>query len=112
MLAFRMNKIDVTAEIGCNHMGDFDIALQMINIASHQSMVGAVKFQKRTVSDLLGPTEYEAQHPHPEHSFGSTYGRHRDFLEFDIERHAKLKAACESAGTRYSCSVWDLGDVT
>ncbi len=67
-----------------------------------------VKFQKRTPRECLTPEEYDAPHPNPYHSYGSTYGAHREFLEFDIEKHRKLKEVCESFGVTYSTSVWDM----
>ena len=29
-----MENLSITAEVGCNHMGNFDVAKKMINIAS------------------------------------------------------------------------------
>ena len=89
-------------------MGNFDVAKKMINIASLLAGVHSVKFQKRTVRELLDPGEFEAQHPCPEHSFGPSYGRHREFLEFDLDQHSELKRTCEANGAKYACSVWDL----
>jgi len=96
------------AEIGCNHMGQMDIAHEMIKIAAQFCKVDAVKFQKRTNSELLTPEEYDAPHPNPAHSYGSTYGEHREFLEFDLQQHRQLKLWCEEWGVEYSTSVWDL----
>ena len=96
------------AEIGCNHMGQMDIAHEMIKIAAQFCKVDAVKFQKRTNRELLTPEEYEAPHPNPAHSYGSTYGEHREFLEFDLQQHRQLKLWCEEWGVEYSTSVWDL----
>ena len=42
----------VIAEIGCNHKGDFDIAKQLIQVASDCG-VDVVKFQKRNNNQLL-----------------------------------------------------------
>ena len=96
------------AEIGCNHMGQMDIAHEMIKIASQFCKVDVVKFQKRTNRELLTPEEYDAPHPNPVHSYGSTYGEHRDFLEFDLQQHRQLKSWCTEWGVEYSTSVWDL----
>lgn len=96
------------AEIGCNHMGDIDIARKMIRTCALFCETDAVKFQKRTVRALLSPAEYDAPHPNPHNSFGESYGKHREFLEFDLEQHRQLKAWCEELGITYSCSVWDL----
>ena len=96
------------AEIGCNHMGDIEIAKQMISVAANYCNVTHVKFQKRNNKELLPPEQYNAPHPNPDNSYGSTYGEHREFLEFDLDQHRELKVYCESLGVIYSTSVWDL----
>jgi N-acetylneuraminate synthase len=97
----------VVAEIGCNHKGDFDIAIELIKTAS-LSGADAVKFQKRKNKELFSEEEYNKPHPNPRNSYGDTYGAHRDFLEFDLEQHRKLKEYCEDIGIIYSTSVWDV----
>lgn len=103
-----MEKPKIIAEIGCNHKGDFDIAKEMIKTAAEYCKVDIVKFQKRCNKELLSLEEYNAPHPHPENSYGDTYGAHREFLEFTAEQHAMLKKYCEECGVIYSTSVWDL----
>ena len=98
----------VIAEIGCNHLGDMEIAREMIRVAKFFCDVDYVKFQKRTNRELLSETQYNSPHPVPHNSYGDTYGKHREFLEFNIEQHAVLKGLCEEIGIGYSCSVWDL----
>lgn len=98
----------VIAEIGCNHKGSMDIAKEMIETAAIFCKVDAVKFQKRCNRELLTAEQYNAPHPHPENSYGKTYGEHREFLEFDLEQHKILKKWCEEFGVVYSTSVWDL----
>merc|ERR1712217_698892 len=63
--------------------------------------------QKRCPKELLTPEQYNAPHPNPNNSFGSTYGEHREFLELSVDDHRELQAHCESIGLEYSCSVWD-----
>jgi len=98
----------IIAEIGCNHKGDMNIAHEMIKVASTFCEVDAVKFQKRTNRELLSEEEYSAPHPNPDHSYGETYGEHREFLEFDIDQHKQLYKWCKEAGIKYLTSVWDL----
>ena len=98
----------VIAEVGCNHMGQMEIAKDLIETAAHFCKVDAVKFQKRCPKELLTPEQYNAPHPNPANSYGETYGAHREFLEFDLDQHAQLKRWCEEAGVIYSTSVWDL----
>ena len=98
----------VIAEAGCNHMGQMEIAREMINTAAIFCKVDAIKFQKRCPKELLTPEQYNAPHPHPYNSYGATYGAHREFLEFTVEQHAQLKKWCEEVGITYSTSVWDM----
>ena len=98
----------IIAEAGCNHMGDMNIAKDLIETAAHFCKADAIKFQKRTPKELLTEEQYNAPHPNPANSYGDTYGAHREFLEFTVEQHAQLKKWCEDAGIIYSTSVWDL----
>lgn len=98
----------IIAEIGCNHKGDMAIAKEMIVTAAMFCKADVVKFQKRCNRELLSPEEYNAPHPHPENSYGETYGLHREALEFTAEQHAQLKSWCEEVGIVYSTSVWDM----
>ena len=103
-----MNEPKIIAEIGCNHKGDMNIAKEMIMTAATYCKVDCVKFQKRCNKELLTPEEYNAPHPHPENSYGDTYGAHREFLEFTLEQHKQLQKWCNEFGIEYSTSVWDL----
>ena len=109
-----MERPIIIAEIGCNHKGDMEIAHKMIKLLgvfktlNPDSAIDIVKFQKRTNKELLTPEEYNAPHPHPENSYGKTYGEHREFLEFNLEQNATLKKWCEEEGLIYSTSTWDL----
>ncbi len=98
----------VIAEIGCNHKGDLNIAKEMIITAATYCQADIVKFQKRCVKELLTEDEYNAPHPNPENSYGSTYGKHREFLEFSIDQHKLLQKWCKEYGIEYSTSVWDI----
>lgn len=102
------HKINVIAEIGCNHKGDMEIAHEMIKTAAQFCQVDIVKFQKRHSKELLTPEEYNMPHPVPDNSYGGTYGEHREFLELNLEQHKQLKNWCEEFGVVYSSSVWDM----
>ena len=103
-----MNAPKIIAEIGCNHKGDMQIAREMIETAATYCKADVVKFQKRCVKELLTPEEYNAPHPHPEYSYGASYGEHREFLEFSLEQHRQLQKWCREYGVEYSTSVWDV----
>lgn len=96
------------AEIGCNHRGDLETALEMIRVAAQFCRADVVKFQKRNNRELLTSEEYDAPHPNPANAYGPTYGAHREALEFTVDQHRRLKACCEEWGTVYSTSVWDV----
>ena len=103
-----MNYPKVIAEIGCNHKGEMSIAKQLIETAATYCKADVVKFQKRCPKELLTAEEYNAPHPHPENSYGATYGEHREFLELSLDQHKQLKAWCDEYKIEYSTSVWDM----
>jgi sialic acid synthase len=103
-----MQPAKIIAEIGCNHKGNMDIAKELIKIAAQYCHADVVKFQKRTPKECLTPEEYNTPHPEPYHSYGKTYGEHREALEFTIEQHRELKECCATWGIAYSSSVWDM----
>lgn len=98
----------VVAEVGCNHKGDMAIARQMIETAARVCGAAVVKFQKRDLRSLLTPAQYDAPHPDPRQAYGPSYGRHREALEFTLDDHRGLQAACTAAGVVYTSSVWDI----
>lgn len=98
----------IIAEAGCNHMGQMEVAKELITTAAIFCKADAIKFQKRCPKELLTEEQYNAPHPNPCNSYGDTYGAHREFLEFTVDQHAQLKEWCEQAGIIYSTSVWDM----
>ena len=101
------NKPKIVAEIGCNHMGDFELAKELIRLAK-ESNADVAKFQKRNPKELLTKEQYSAPHPNPYHAYGATYGAHREFLEFSQKQHKELMGYCKKIGIVYSTSVWDV----
>jgi N-acetylneuraminate synthase len=97
----------VIAEIGCNHKGEFDIAIELLNLAKDCG-ADVAKFQKRNNKELLTEEQYNAAHPNISNSYGNTYGEHREFLEFSVAQHKALKEHCDEIGLEYSTSVWDV----
>uniref|UniRef100_A0A3B4WN86 PseI/NeuA/B-like domain-containing protein n=1 Tax=Seriola lalandi dorsalis TaxID=1841481 RepID=A0A3B4WN86_SERLL len=107
-----MTRIDfkqphVMAEIGCNHMGEFETAKELLTLAK-EAGASVGKFQKRCPKELLTPEQYAAPHPNPRNAYGDTYGAHREYLELTVDQHRELKKHCEEIGLGYSCSVWDV----
>ena len=104
---FDYRKPLVISEIGCNHMGDFEIAKELIKL-SKDCGADYAKFQKRNARELLTEEQYNTPHPVPYNAYGNTYGAHREYLEFTWEQHADLKEYAESIGIGYATSVWDI----
>lgn len=102
------NKINIVAEIGCNHMGKFNLAKKFIEKLAYFCNAKYVKFQKRDVKTLFNKKEYNSPHPNPVNSFGKTYGEHREKLELSINDHKKLQIFSKKLGMTYATSVWDL----
>jgi sialic acid synthase len=98
----------IIAEIGCNHMGQIELAKEFIDVSKNFCDLKYVKFQKRDPKTLLTTKKYNSPHPVPENSFGKTYGIHRENLEFSLKQHKELKLYCEKKQITYSTSVWDL----
>ena len=103
-----MENINIVAEIGCNHMGQLSLAKKFLKTLKYFCNIKYAKFQKRHIPSLLTKNEYEKPHPVPENSFGSTYGKHREKLEFSVNQHKNLKKFCKQLNINYCCSVWDL----
>ena len=89
-------------------MGQMKDCKRVNTDGSYFCKADAIKFQKRCNKELLTPEQYNAPHPHPENSYGKTYGEHREFLEFSLDQHKQLKEWCEEVGITYATSVWDM----
>ncbi|MBX2965964.1 MAG: N-acetylneuraminate synthase family protein [Cyclobacteriaceae bacterium] len=97
----------VVAEIGCNHKGGLEIAKELITLAK-ECKASYAKFQKRNPKELLTDEQYNSPHPNPMHSYGSTYGEHREKLELTKHQHRELMKFCSEIGINYTTSVWDV----
>jgi N-acetylneuraminate synthase/sialic acid synthase len=96
----------VIAEIGANHMGDVEIAKEMITKA-RESGVNAVKFQKRDNKSLFTKEMYDSPYVNP-NSFGPTYGEHRDALEFGLDEFSELIRHSKEEGVTMITSAFDF----
>lgn len=84
----------VIAEIGNNHQGNLELALKMIKIAKEYCKVDAVKFQKRSNKTLFTKEFYNREYL-GKNSYGTTYGEHREFLEFGEMEYNKIYKYCK-----------------
>ncbi len=95
----------IIAEVGINHNGDVKIAKKLID-AAVDAGADAVKFQKRTTEEIL--TREGLEKPYTStHAFASTYGEHRNKLEFNEEQYKELKKYSEGKDIQFFASVWD-----
>lgn len=97
----------IVCEIGINHGGSLQTALDMI-AAAHVSGANAVKFQKRTV-DLVY-SEEELARPR-ESPFGKTNGDLKRGLEFGQDEYEQIDAFCRKIGMPWFASPWDTDSV-
>lgn len=102
---FARNRAYVIAEIGQNHQGDMEVARELITQAKLCG-ADAVKSQKRDIRTMLTPEEYKRPYNSP-HSFGASYGEHREALELSASEYAELFAFARRVGIEFFSSPWD-----
>src|SRR5262249_50689862 len=95
----------VVAEIGHNHQGDVDKAKALIH-AAKECGVDAVKLQKRDNRRLYTREQYDAPYDN-EHSFGATYGEHREALELARAEWLELREFSREEGITLFGTVFD-----
>lgn len=108
-------------EVGQNHNGSVDLAKLIIDMLARPvseehfglelPRLDAVKFTKRDLAQELSRSEMERPYTSA-HSFGSTYGEHRAFLELDDEAHFELYRHAKSHGFEFVetlCATGCLG---
>lgn len=99
----------VIAEIGANHQGERDIALQLVRAAAAAG-ADAVKFQKRDNKRLFTAEGYSAPYIN-ENSFGATYGEHREALELGEDDYKAIQDEAEALGIDFFATAFDLPSV-
>lgn len=95
----------ILAEGGLNHNGDPALARELVRIAADARADG-VKFQKRSIVDLLTRDARDAPYVKP-NSFGATYGEHRQKLELATETWFALRDQAQGLGLEFMGSAWD-----
>ena len=99
----------VVAEIGANHQGDLETARKMIQAAARAG-ADAVKFQKRDNQALFTPEAYNAAYE-SDNAFGTTYGEHREALEFGRDEYVELIEEAKTEGVEFFATPWDFPSV-
>src|SRR2546425_7771052 len=95
----------VIAEIGNNHQGSLEQAIQLVD-AAKDCGVDAVKLQKRA-NRALYTREFFDQPYENEFSFGRTYGQHREALELSPDDYAALQNHARDIGITFFATAFD-----
>ena len=95
----------VIAEVGQNHQGDLETALEYIRVFSHEG-ADAVKFQTRNNKYLFSQDAYESPYT-SENAFADNYGAHREKLELKPEWLPILKESCVKHGVKFMSTPFD-----
>jgi sialic acid synthase SpsE len=101
------NRVFVIAEIGNNHNGSFERAIQMIDIAVEMG-ADCVKFQMRHLEEVYRKRALRKDGE----DLGTEYVL--DLLrrfELSVEEHRKLSVYCSQKGILYLCTPWDARSV-
>lgn len=97
----------IIAEIGNNHNGDFELALEMVD-AAHEAGANCVKFQMRNMSSTYRKKSLAKEGE----DLGTEYVL--DLLErFQLseEEHKKVAQYCKVKGVLYMCTPWDSDSI-
>jgi N-acetylneuraminate synthase len=97
----------IIAEIGINHNGSEELAVQLIDQAKNAG-ADAVKFQKRTIDLVYTKEELDK---HRESPWGTTNREQKEGLEFSIDQYKKLKQYCDNIDIDFIVSCWDVKSV-
>jgi len=96
----------VIAEIGHNHQGNLERCKEMFRVAK-ECGVNAVKLQKRDNRSLY--TEQLFNYPYDnENSFGTTYGAHREALEFGWDAYVELDKYARELSLVFFATTFDF----
>ena len=96
----------VIAEIGHNHQGSLETAKEMYRVAK-ECGADAVKLQKRENRKLYTQAAYDKPYDHG-NSFGTTYGEHREFLEFGEAEYKELMDYSDEIGVTMFSTAFDF----
>lgn len=99
----------VIAEIGHNHQGKLDVAIDLIRAASYAG-ASAVKFQKRSNKSLFTQKGFNAPYS-SENAFGLTYGEHREALEFGRDEYLRCMEEADKLGILFFSTAFDFESV-
>lgn len=108
----------IIGEIGQNHNGSVDLAKLLVEMVSrkiendlfHLDLKGmdAVKLTKRDLREELSQSQMIRPYDSP-HSFGKTYGEHREFLELSDEEHFEVYKHAKEYGMDFVETLCAIG---
>jgi len=96
----------VIAEVGHNHQGSLKTCRELFRQAAACG-VSAVKLQKRDNRGLYSRAMYAKPYDH-ENSFGTTYGEHREALEFERAEYAALLELVADLDVGFFATAFDF----
>jgi sialic acid synthase len=99
----------IIAEIGHNHQGNLETALDLIRAASYAG-ASSVKFQKRSNRHLFTEKGFNAPYS-SENAFGATYGEHREALEFGRDEYLRCMEEADRLGILFFSTAFDFESV-
>ena len=91
-------------EIGINHNGSLDIAMQLIDMANGAGC-DLIKFQKRTIDVVYTQEFLDSPRESP---WGTTQREQKEGLEFGEKEYDQIDAYCKKAGIGWFASAWDI----
>jgi len=95
----------IIAEVGQNHQGDKNLAIEYVETFSRLG-ANAIKFQTRNNKFLFSKDAYDALYT-SENAFAETYGKHREFLELKIDDLYLIKEACRKNNVKFMSTPFD-----
>ncbi len=97
------------AEIGHNHQGSLEKAFNLIKM-SKDAGANAVKFQKRNNKKLYTKKFYNSPYDN-KNSYGETYGKHREALEFDESQFNEIKNYAKEIDIDFFATPFDFESI-
>ena len=108
----------IIGEIGQNHNGSVELAKVIIDLASREIKdevfgnvlkgMDAVKLTKRDLKQELSKSQMDRIYDSP-HSFGKTYGEHREKLELNDEEHYEVYLYAKEKGLDFVETLCAVG---
>ena len=97
----------VIAEIGNNHNGSFELALEMVD-AAHEAGANCVKFQMRNMPSIYRKKTLAKQGD----DIGTEYVLDLlDRFQLSEDEHKKVAQYCSHKGILYMCTPWDSDSI-